>query len=72
MSRGGASTAVRTENRGSCSYRDSGSGGGGSGGAGTASATGVEEGGDGGKHGEGVDNDGERLGTIGIVRGEPC
>ena len=79
MSRGGANTAVRTENGCSCCchsdsgsgcHRDSESGGGGSGGAGTASAAGGEEGGDGGEHGEGVDIDGERLGTIEIVRGD--
>ena len=69
MSRGGASTTVRTENGGSGCHRDC---GGGSGGTGTASATGIEEGGDGGEHGEGVNIEGERLGTIEIVRGERC
>ena len=44
----------------------------GSGGAGTASAAEGEEGGGGSKHGEGVDIEGERLGTIEIVRGEHC
>ena len=46
------------------------------GGTGTASPEWGEEGGDGGdgdgEHGECVDNEGERLGTIEIVRGEPC
>ena len=70
MSRGGASTAIRTEDGGGCSHRDG--GGGGSGGAGTAGAAGVEEGGNGGEHGEGVDIKGGRLGTNEIVRGEHC